>query len=498
LERNQKLTNTLLEETPWLRNSMRETDRMRSLARLLGTEELRETIQDALDRLRRAQRFDGGWCWLDGGLDFGWGSNYAVTEDIILGMGLLVEQGVIEHSAAVDQMLKNGIEFIDEYWRRLYNQEKYHPTTLTWDILRYLMTRSYYQNIPFQGNANDAYKYYLSLVDNVDTHNLSLWMRSDLALLLVRMGRSKDAEHVVQTLLERSLYSDEMGRYWRDNIGGTLLHDAPVETQSTIIRVLLATGHKTEAAEAARWLLKQKQTTGWETAPTTAAAVIALMATGADVQLESDPDITIYVGRDALKASASKAMAGYTTHTWDGPIGRDKADITVDSKTDGISWGGIFCTFTEVMDKVEASENGFTLKRIVWRVVNDEDGERLEEVKAGTILRVGDKLRIQFEISTDRALEYIELADCRAATMEPLSTRAGYTFNWRDDLSFYAAPGNTRSVFYIDRLSKGSYKLQYEAYVQKPGRFQEGIATIQCLYAPAFRATTPGALFNVE
>jgi len=82
--------------------------------------------------------------------------------------------------------------------------------------------------------------------------------------------------------------------------------------------------------------------------------------------------------------------------------------------------------------------------------------------------------------------------------MEPLSTRAGYTYNWRDDISFYAAPGNTRNVFYIDRLSKGSYKLEYDVYVQKPGRFQEGIAVIQCLYAPAFRATTTSGVVVVE
>ena len=494
LERNQKLTNTLLEETPWLRSSLRETDRLRSLARLLGTQELRETIQDALDRLRKSQRIDGGWAWIDGSII----SSYGVTEDIIQGMGLLVEQGIVQHSDAVDRMLKNGIDYIDIYWRNLYNLENYRPKTLSWDILRYLMTRSYYQDVPFYANTKDSYQYYLGLIDNVDSHDLSLWMRADLALLMCRLGRTKDAEQLALTLLERSLYSDEMGRYWRDNIGGTLLHDAPVETQSVIIRVLLATGHNNEAAEAARWLLKQKQTTGWESTPTTAAAVIALMATGADVQLESDPDITIYIGKDALKASTSKAMAGYTTHTWDGPIGRDKADITIDAKTPGISWGGIFRTFTEEIGKVESSENGMSLKRIIWRVVNDESGERLEEVKVGTVLRVGDKLRIQFEITTDRTLEYIELADSRAATMEPLSTRAGHTFNWRDDISFYAAPGNTRSVFYIDRLSKGSYKLEYEVYVQKPGRFQEGLAVIQCLYAPAFRATTTSSTITVE
>ena len=496
LERNQKLTGTLLEETPWLRDNMRETDRLRHLARLLGTKELSETMQDALDRLCKSQLIDGGLPWIDGSPMAL--SNYSVTEQIMAGLGLLIEEGIVQHTDAIDRFVKNAVDYMDMYWRNLHNQEHYRPTTLTWDVLSYLLTRSYYKDIPFYANTKDSYDYYLSLADNVDTHNLILWMRTDLTLLMHRLGKTKEAEQLAQTLIERSLYSDEMGRYWRDNIGGTRLNDAPVETQSIIIRVLLATGHKKEAIEAARWLLKQKQTTGWESAPTTAAAVVALMATGADVQLESDPDITIYVGKDALKTSESKAMAGYTTHTWDGPIGRDKADITIDSKTPGISWGGIFRTFTEQMDRVEGSENGITLNRIVWRVVNDETGERLEQVTDGTQLRVGDKLRIQFEISLDRNLEYIELSDCRAATMEPLSTRAGYSYNWRSDISFYSAPGNTRNAFYIDRLSKGSYKLEYEVYVQKPGRYQEGIATIQCLYAPAFRATTKGAVLTVE
>jgi hypothetical protein len=222
------------------------------------------------------------------------------------------------------------------------------------------------------------------------------------------------------------------------------------------------------------------------------------MATGAQVQLESDPDITIYVGKDAVRTQNSKATAGYTTQTWNGPISRDKANITIDSKTPGISWGGIFRTFTQDIEEVEATDNGITLKRTVWRIVQDNSGERLEEVKPGTVLSVGDKLRIQFRITTDRNLEYVQLADMRAATMEPQSTRAGYIYNRSADVGYYVAPGNTRNMFYIDRLSKGSYIMEYDVKVQKPGRFQEGIAVIQCLYAPEFRATTGGALLTVE
>ena len=139
-----------------------------------------------------------------------------------------------------------------------------------------------------------------------------------------------------------------------------------------------------------------------------------------------------------------------------------------------------------------------TLKRTIWRVIHTSDGDRLDEVKAGTKLHVGDQLRIRFDLETDRNLEYLQLADMRAATVEPVSTRAGYSYNFRDDIGYYAAPGNSRNVFYIDRLSKGSYVVEYDVHVQKPGRFTVGNAVMQCLYAPAFRATTGSATLTVE
>ena len=492
LERNQKLTSTLLEETPWLRSSNSERDRLHSLAKALGTEETARAMQEALDRLRGAQQSDGGWPWIDG-----CPSSLHITDEILQGLGLLIENGVVDVTPEIREMIRKGLDYMDAYFYKVYNVE-HKPESLGYNELSYLMTRSYFTSYPFSGTTRSSYTYFLRLAEIEDTHNLSLYFRAELALLMARQGKDDEAKHIAATLLERSLYDDEMGRYWRDNEGGLLWHEAPIETQALIIRTLLATGNRTEAVEAARWLLKQKQTTGWCSSPATAAAVTALMATGGNVQLESDPDITIYVGKDAVKASDSKATAGYTTHIWEGPIGRDKADVTVESRTPGISWGAVYRSFTEEMDKVEHSENGMTLKRTVWRMVKDADGDRLEEVRAGTKLRVGDLLRIQFDLTTDRNLEYLQLSDMRAATMEPVSTAAGYSYNWRDDIGYYAAPGNTRNVFYIDRLSKGSYRIEYEVNVQKPGRFQEGIAVMQCLYAPAFRATTSSATLTVE
>ncbi len=492
LERNQKLTGTLLEETPWLRCSNNERDRLHALATQLGTEETAQAFETALQKILDAQNDDGSWSWIAG-----CPANMHITDEIMQGLGLMIENGIIDVTPELKTVIQRGLDYLDGYFYKEYKAPQ-KPESLGYSELSYLLTRSYYSSYPFSDLTIASHTYFNRLAEIEDTHDLNIYFRTGLALLMARNGMKDRAEHIAATLLERSLYTDEMGRYWRDNAGGLMWHEAPIETQALIIRTLLAVDRKAEAAEAARWLLKQKQTTGWGSSPATAAAVVALMATGADAQLESDPDITIYVGKDAVRASDRKANAGYTTHTWQGPIGRDKATVTIDSKSEGISWGAVYRSFTEELDKVEHNENGMSLKRTIWRVIHGADGDRLEEVKPGTVLKVGDRLKIRFELTADRNLEYLQLADMRAATVEPVSTHAGYSYNWRDDIGYYTAPGNTRNVFYIDRLNKGSYVIEYEVNVQKPGRFTVGVAVMQCLYAPAFRATTTSAVLTVE
>ncbi len=492
LERNQQLTGTLLEETPWLRCSNNERDRLHALATQLGTEKTAQAFQEALDKIMDAQNEDGSWSWIAG-----CPADLHITDEIMQGLGLMIENGIIDVTPKLKTVIQKGLDYLDGFFYKEY-KAPHKPESVGYSELSYLLTRSYFRTYPFSDLNEASHTFFTRLAEIQDTHDMSIYFRTSLALLLARNGKEAEAEHIAATLLERSLYSDEMGRFWRDNAGGLLWHEAPVETQALIIRTLMATNNKTEAVESARWLLKQKQTTGWGSSPATAAAVVALMATGADAQLESDPDITIYVGKDAVRVSDSKADGGYTTRTWQGPIGRDKATVTIDSRSEGISWGAVYRSFTEELDKVEHQENGMSLKRTIWRVINGADGDRLEEVRPETVLKVGDRLKIRFELTTDRNLEYLQLADMRAATVEPVSTHAGYSYNWRDGIGYYTAPGNTRNVFYIDRLSKGSYVIEYEVNVQKPGRFTVGNAVMQCLYAPAFRATTTSAVLTVE
>ncbi len=483
-EQNADLTQTLENETPWTLQD--GNSHLRRLAMALDEAQIAEAMETALARLADEQLQDGGWPWMSGG-----SSSVYVTAQILQSMGILMENGAIALSDRIREALSRGLEWLDSQYA-LESEQTSNMTALTCSQLDWLILRTYYTQA-FSSSARSAYRRFESIAMSQSTHNMDIYSRARLALFLARTGKADDAQRVAATLVERSLYDEEMGRYWRDNQGGFMWHEAPIETQALIIRVLLSVGRNEEAVQSARWLLKQKQTSGWGSSPATAQAVVALLATGGNRSLGTAPDVTITVGSHTVKADTSRVTAGYTTAAWD-YVTPNMARVSVESRTEGISWGAVFRSFTEEMDKVEHSSNGMTLNRTLWLV--EPDGFRL--IQKGTVLKAGDRVKLRFELSTDRAVEYVQLRDGRAATFEPVSTRAGYNMDWRDGIAYYTAPENTRNVFYIDRLEKGSYIIEYEVTVQKPGQFMVAPAVLQCLYAPAFRATTAAQSVTVE
>ena len=104
--------------------------------------------------------------------------------------------------------------------------------------------------------------------------------------------------------------------------------------------------------------------------------------------------------------------------------------------------------------------------------------------------KVGDRIKVRIEISCDRTMEYLELIDSRPSCVEPVSTRSGWC--WSQGLSYYVEVKNTATHCYINRLEKGKYVVEYDVFVTNPGTVLAGPVTMQCMYAPEFRATAPG------
>ena len=499
LEKNEDLKQTLLKETPWVLDSRNEKESLRRLAEAFTQDRVETEQHAALKELIERQEPEGGWSWIPG-----YKPDFWVTNTIVSGIGQLVNLGCISLDSEPD--LKNAVlsalHWLDKETKEYYSKTKLEDIkSVTERDLEWLLAHAILSDIGVASGCQEIYDCLQKTAATEDTHGLSLYTRASLTLLMAACGDANRAGELAATLVDRSIYDDEQGRWWRDNTGGYLWHQAPVETQSRIIQALLSVNGRTvEAAECGRWLLKQKQTTHWATSPATAQAVMALLRVG-DIQgsLLDVPAVSyISIGDETIKAGGDDTDAGYTIRKWQEPGNPAMGKVSVRNGSPEIGWGALSIQYTDEMDKIRYSGNGISLKRTLYRVDENNNGTTLHQVADGEALNVGDRLRIRIELSCDRNLEYVQLKDMRAASFEPVSTRAGFSFNWHDDLRSYVVPESASQVFYIDRLSRGSYLVEYDVYAEQAGTFSSGIVSAQCMYAPEFRSTASSASVTVR
>jgi hypothetical protein len=106
-------------------------------------------------------------------------------------------------------------------------------------------------------------------------------------------------------------------------------------------------------------------------------------------------------------------------------------------------------------------------------------------------LNVGDKLIVRLTIETDRPMDYVHLKDMRASGFEPMDVISGY--NWSGGLGYYQSTKDLATHFFIDRLPRGKFIIEYPVTVAQAGSYSEGLAMLQCMYAPEFSDHSSGS-----
>jgi hypothetical protein len=104
----------------------------------------------------------------------------------------------------------------------------------------------------------------------------------------------------------------------------------------------------------------------------------------------------------------------------------------------------------------------------------------------------GDKVRVRLTIKADQDYDFVQITDKRAACLEPVDVVSGYRNGC------YRIVKDNATYFYADRLRKGTTVLETEYYVDRPGKYETGSCTVQCVYAPAFSARTSSISLSVE
>ncbi|MBU1568179.1 MAG: hypothetical protein KJ630_21465 [Proteobacteria bacterium] len=487
MEKNQELKMVMLEETPWYRQAMQESQARRNVGILFDENRLNDEMRRGLNKLTEMQLNNGLWPWFPGGPP----SDY-ITLYIVTGLGRLRHLDVDIDVSAAKKSLTALDAWMDKQYRHIIDKENYVPSVT--DAL-YLYGRSFFlRDQAVDDQHKEAVDYFLQQSRKFWLKMISRQSQAHLAIALKRFNESdtfalKDdttPTDIMKSMKERSVSDEELGMFWREQELSWWWFHAPIETQAMMIEAFEEVVGDQKAVEDCQvWLLKQKQTQDWKTTKATADAIYALLLRGTK-KLASNALVEITLGGKTVKPENVEAGTGfYEKRFVHGEIKPDLGHITLKKEDEGVSWGSFHWQYLEDMTKVTPYEGTpLKLKKTLFIKDTTKKGQVLKPVTGP--LAVGDELVVRVELRVDRDMEYIHLKDQRGSGTEPVNVLSRYKY--QDGLAYYESTRDAASHFFIDYLPKGTYVFEYSTRVQLKGRYQTGIATIQCMYAPEFNS----------
>ena len=484
LQKNQELKNILLAETPWLAEATNEAEQKQRIATLFDLNTMNSQLAVSVEKLGELQNADGAWSWYKGMQ----GSRYVTTQV----MEMLVRLNALTHQDAdsrMQPMIQKGFEYLGkqaaEEYKSMKEAEKKGAVGIrpSEQVLRYLYICALDGKAPVDEKVN---RYFIDKLSG-EGKELTIYGKALGAIILQQAGKVAEARLFMQSLMEYSVVTDEMGRYFDTPKARYSWFSYKIPTEVAAMEAIQRITKDTKAIdEMKRWLLKQKQTQTWETPIATADAVYALMATGASDLLANTGGVEITLGKEVIRTPADDAI-GYIKKTVSGDVMNIKK-VRVDKEGAGMGWGAVYAQYLESMDQIGEQGNGLSVSRQLYK------GD--EALNESAPLKVGDRITVRLTVKADRDMDFVQIKDDRAACMEPLQAVSG--FRWSNGLGYYQATKDASTQFFIDQMRKGTYVIEYQVYVNRTGEYQTGIATVQSAYAPEFGGHTGGYRVMVE
>ena len=440
-----------------------------ALADSLKVEGIQGKMAEAVRKLKYLQTADGSWAWFKGMS----GSRYMTTRMVEL-LARLQQMTGEQPDADVQEMYQKAVgylaEEVAEEVKRMkkMGEEKYEMLPSE-DALTYL----YVATLDPKVKVSSDVKTYLikRLADS--SRLLTIYGKALGANILHSFGLEAKAKEFLESVMQYSVMTEEMGRYFDTPKAEYSWFSYRIPTQVAVIEAIHSLTKEVKTVEEMkRWLLKQKQAQAWDTPIATADAVYALLMTGEDWSQHTGV-AEIKVGKQVIRTPEN--ALGYVRQEVDGNV-MDIRKVTVKKESAGIAWGAVYAEFEENLDQVSAQGHALEISRTLCR-----DGQSLP---VGASLKVGDKLTVRLTLKADRDMDFVQVKDNRAAFMEPVDALSGY--GWNQTLAFYRENKDASTSFFVERLRKGTHVLEYEVYVTSSGQYTQGIPTVQSVYAPEF------------
>ena len=495
LLRNKELKEMILAEMPWLLEAENETEQMNRMMMLFDQNRVRNSLLTALTQLKSLQHTDGSWAWYPGMPGNTYVTTYVMT---LLARQTALTAQPLEGIAA--DMMRSGWAYLDKELKEVYrnvrslereNKSAYVPSF----AMDYLYLAAVAQrSVPKE--VKSASTYFLDKMEQ-GLRGSGMSDKARAAVILKHAGRNRKAAEVMASLREHLMQTDERGMYFAFLEHPSRWNECRISAHVQVMEAFQMVDPDPYVIDEMRiWLLKQKQVSSWSNTVTTADAVYALLMGNA--HLDGKPaELHLAIGNQRIDASQSKVPGlGYCKETFTSKDVLKAQQITLSKPGEGIAWGAVYARYTEDIARVNEQSTGIGVKKEMYLERMDDGHRTLTPLAEGQMLNVGDKVVVRIVLSTDRPMEFVELKDMRASCMEPVQQRSGTM--WNGSLIYYVDLKDAATCYFFDSLAKGVYTLESAYRIDRRGVYQDGMATMQCVYAPEFTAHSDAKKIEVK
>lgn len=474
LDMNEELRHTILAETPWVVDADSETAQRKMLYRLFDASLLASRQAFALQHLKALQLADGGFSWWKG-MESSRYMTVAVTQT------LLRLQAMVGEGNAYDGIITNAFRYLDKEiakdvkYMKEAKRKKNEPWLSSFD-LDYLYCRAIYNGKMSASVKADIDFMMAYIVKN--TRYLDMQSKAGTAIILSRFGNKKAADEYLQSIIEHTVYKEDMGRYFDSYRAAYSWADYRIPTQTSVIEAIkaLRPEQRQTISEMQRWLLQSKRTQAWDTPVNAINAIYAFF--GPDFALRHGMQADVSLGSKLLEPDTYASALGYEKvstpldeYSAFSPLSSAVAPkLKIDKKSDGESWANVYLQYVVPASDAKDAANGISIRREL----------------SSKALKVGDKVTVTITITADRDYDFVTVTDHRPACLEPVKQLSGY------GNGCYQVMKDSQSQYHFHALTKGKHVITTEYYVSRAGDFTSGTATVQCAYAPEFAGRTGG------
>ena len=458
---------------------------------------LERMVKDGVKRLTAMQLDDGGWGWFSG-----WGERASphTTAIVMHGLQVAMANGV----AVVPQVTDRGTAWLKRYQERetlklrnagtIREPRKTHADNV--DALVFLV-------LVEAGHDHPEMRGFLYR----DRNQLSLYAKAMLAIGMHTLNETAPRDMLLRNIEQYRTDDAENQTAWL-NVGGSPWwhwYGSDAETHAWYLKALTLVAPKAPATAAvAKYLLNnRKYGAHWDSTRDTAYCIEALaafveasgeraQALTAIVYLDDEKRMARTIAPEALLSADNRfELTGAA-------IESGEHDVRVEKRGPGPLYvNATLSTFT-LEDMIPAAGLDLKIERRLYRLHRAEGkaaaaGSRGQATAyaAGRYIREplpgrarvtsGDLVEIELEIESKNDYEYVVIEDRKAAGMEPVDVRSGYTGN---ELGAYVEYRDERVVLFVQRLARGRHSVAYRLRAETPGNFSALPARIYGMYAP--------------